>query len=149
MAVPLRLRAEDAEDLAMVAACLEGALACVSEMAFVPEDARFAAVMVRRTWEDALQQDCDPPLPPDDVKTGLHFDTVSAVQTRGMDQSDRNAVFKLITILCEPAKKPTTVKLLFAHGGEVRLEIEKLLCRVEDLEPPRRETPADDDDDTS
>lgn len=147
MVAPLRLRAEDAEDLDVVAACLEDALACVGEMAFVPDEARFAAVMVRRVWEDALQQDRKPPLPPDDVKTGLHFEHVSAVKTRGMDQTDRHAVFKLLTILCEPAKKPTTVKLLFVHGGEIRLEIEKLFCCVQDLEPPRRQTPADDEDD--
>lgn len=148
MTPPLRLRAEDSEDLAVVAACLEDALASVGEMAFEPDEARFAAVVVRRMWEDALHQQGDAQLPPDDVKTGLHFDGVSAVHLRGMDQSNRRAVFKLVTILCEPPKKPKTVKLLFAHGGEIRLEIEKLHCCVQDLEPPRRQTPADDDDDS-
>ena len=47
----LKLRAEDAEDLAVISAILQDALVPVGEMAYLPEEQRFVLVANRFRWE--------------------------------------------------------------------------------------------------
>lgn len=134
---PLKLRAEDLEDLAVIAACLQDAQACLGEMAYDAEARRFALVVVRFAWEAG-------PGISDDVRraalgqsvAGLHFDDVSAVRVRHIDQSARRQLLRLLTITGEPHDKPTSVTLHFVGGGQVRLEIDRLHCHLRDLEAP-------------
>ena len=51
MADPLKLRAEDEEDLAVVSTILQDALVPVAEMAYLPEEKRFVLVANRFKWE--------------------------------------------------------------------------------------------------
>ncbi len=51
MADPLKLRAEDEEDLAVVSTILQDALVPVGEMAYLPEEKRFVLVANRFKWE--------------------------------------------------------------------------------------------------
>ncbi len=48
----IKLRAEDTEDLAVIAACLQDAIACLAEMAYEPNERRFAFVVERFRWEE-------------------------------------------------------------------------------------------------
>src|ERR1051325_4571288 len=48
---PLRLRAEDAEDLAVISACLQDALVAVRDLAYDPGAAMFVLVANRFRWE--------------------------------------------------------------------------------------------------
>ena len=50
----LKLRAEDAEDLAVISACLQDALVPVRDLAYVPEDRTFLLVANRFRWENGL-----------------------------------------------------------------------------------------------
>src|SRR5215469_15719302 len=51
----LKLRAEDADDLAVISACVQDALVAVHDLAFVPEDQTFLLVANRFRWERALR----------------------------------------------------------------------------------------------
>src|ERR1700739_345831 len=51
----LKLRAEDADDLAVISACLQDALVAVRDLAFVPQDQTFVLVANRFSWERALR----------------------------------------------------------------------------------------------
>lgn len=135
---PLKLRAEDLEDLAVIAACLQDAQACLGEMAYDAEARRFAMVVVRFAWEE------DPEAASDDVRrtlgqavAGLHFDNVSAVRVRDIDQAARRQLLRLLTITGEPREGPRSVTLHFIGGGQVRLEVDRLHCHLRDLEAPR------------
>lgn len=96
MAAPgLKLRAEDDEDLAIIAACLHCGLTSLGEMAYDREARRFAAILVRPLWEtapakDDTQEDDEKPDPATlgRMRAGLHFDHVSAVRFRHLDRSD-------------------------------------------------------------
>jgi len=48
-----KLRAEDADDLAVISACLQDALVAVRDLAFVPQDHSFLMVANRFRWERA------------------------------------------------------------------------------------------------
>ena len=57
---PLRVRVEDAEDLAIAASLLQDALLPVREMTFERQDDRFAMVVHRYKWESAPSTDTVP-----------------------------------------------------------------------------------------
>ena len=126
----LRLRAEDAGDLAVISACLEDALFAVGEMAFEPANSRFAAIVVRRCREADGG-------PAGQAKAAIHFDDVSSVKLRGIDRAERARLLKLAGIFAEPGRSATVVRLLFQNGAEVWIEAGHLACRFQDLEDPR------------
>ena len=52
---PLKLRAEDADDLAVLSACLQDALVPVRDLAYVPSQQIFVFVANRFRWESGLR----------------------------------------------------------------------------------------------
>ena len=136
----LKLRAEDAEDLAVIAACLQDAVGRVGEMAFVPAEQRFAAIFVRQQREAAPLGDATL----GQVTAGLHFDAVTAAKLRGIDRARPERLIRLITIMAEPASERLALRLLFHEGAEIRLEVDRLICHLQDLED-RRDTANDAD----
>ena len=57
---PLRLRAESPEDLAVMAALLQDAVAQTSEIAWTRRKHRFSLLLSRFRWEDALAKPAQP-----------------------------------------------------------------------------------------
>ena len=55
MTAPLKIIARDAEDLAVVSACLQDALIPLNEMRYLPQERRFIMVANRFPWERAAQ----------------------------------------------------------------------------------------------
>src|SRR4029450_10962026 len=53
MTPPLKIIARDAEDLAVVSACLQDALIPLNEMRYLPQERRFIMVANRFRWERA------------------------------------------------------------------------------------------------
>ena len=126
----LKLRAEDAGDLAVISTCLEDAVFAVGEMAFEPADHRFAAILVRRCREAEGG-------PAGQAKAAIHFDDVSAVKLRGIDRAEPARLLKLAGMFTEPGLSATVVRLLFQDGAEVWIEAGHLTCSFQDLEDPR------------
>jgi hypothetical protein len=132
----IKLRAEDAEDLAVIAACLQDAIASLGEMRFEPGEAIFALVVERFLWEELMTAAPSDTSGLHAVRTGLHFSNVRAVRMRGLDQRRQNEVLELLTITSEPGGEATTISLVFAGGGEIRLEVDRIRAWLRDLEAP-------------
>jgi hypothetical protein len=128
---PLRLRAEDAEDLAIISACLQDALVLVADFAFVPDERCFMFAANRFRWESGAQ-----PAPGEQgferVVSGITFGEVSGVSYRGFRRSDGERILSLLAIRSNPG----TIDLEFAAGATVRLEVDRILCRLKDLGEP-------------
>jgi hypothetical protein len=131
MAEPLKLRGVDEEDLAVISAILQDALVAVGEMAFFPDESRFVLVANRFRWEP----------PPGGARqsknlerqlAGLRFDGVKSVQRRGFHPQDSERLMVLLAIRGEPGQ----LFLDFAGGGSIRLEVEQILCHLDDLGEP-------------
>jgi hypothetical protein len=142
---PLRLRAEDMEDVTVLAACLQDATLRCADMTWQPQQHRFALVLNRFRWEAEGQADARRRLiridPHVRVAAGLHFESVLKVQTSGFDRSDARAVLELLSIIAEPAgdseEDPATVlTLVFAGGAAVRLEVECIDAQMQDIGAP-------------
>lgn len=138
MNAPIKLRAEDAEDLAVISACLQDAVAPIGEMCFERAAQRFVAVVNRFKWETAEtarpgpRADDDHLFPYERTQCGVRFDGVTAVRVRGIDLKDRRQMLSLLSLSVVEGG----VLLTFAGGGAVRLEGARWRCLVEDLGEP-------------
>lgn len=140
MSTPIKLRAEDGEDLTVISACLQDAILPIGEMCFEPAAQRFVAVFNRFCWETAdggvrpngFQADDDHLFPYERVQCGVRFDGVTAVKVRGLNLKDRGQVLELLSVGATEAG----VLLTFAGGAALRLEGARWRCALEDLGEP-------------
>jgi hypothetical protein len=126
MSQPLRLEADDAEDLTVIAACLQDALVLVGDMAFLPEEQRFVLVANRFVWEEAAHVDGDAYAR---TSAGISFDKVAGVKQRNVDLGQADAILSLLTI------QPSVggIDLIFSGDATIRLETSEIRCRLADL----------------
>lgn len=133
---PLRLRAEDAEDLSVFAACLQDALVKVGAMEFEPRRRRFALMFSRYRWEAESSGRFGRRLG-ERVGCGVHFDGVLRAQMHGFGPAERERVLELLTIDFEPASEGAgRVTLVFAGDAALRLEVECVDAQLRDLGAP-------------
>ena len=128
---PLKLRATDDEDFAILAAFLQDALVPIAEMDFIAAERRFALVVNRFRWENCDQSHADCGAF-ERVNCGVDFEGVTGVRHRNIDRADRGQVLDLLTIEVEAG----AVNLLFAGGGVISLEMERVHCLVQDIGEP-------------
>jgi hypothetical protein len=125
----LKLRAEDAEDIAVLSTVLQDALVAVGEMAWLPDERRFVLVANRFRWEPE-----GPGPRPFFERTlaGVRIDRVTSVQRRGFSPRDAERLLVLLAIRAED----NVLYLDFAGGCSVRVEVERIECHLDDLGEP-------------
>jgi DUF2948 family protein len=127
----LKLRAEDAEDLAVISACLQDALVAVRDLAYAPEERSFLFVANRFRWENGLL-----PAPGEvsyeRVLCGVKFREVAAVSYNGFRRTDDGRILSLLAIRTEDG----AVHLQFSGGAAIRLDVSRVLCHARDLGDP-------------
>jgi hypothetical protein len=131
----LRLRAEDAEDLAVISACLQDALVPVRDLAYDRDARSFILVANRFRWE----QDAGEAAPVADferVLCGLSFDDVDSVAYRGFRRSEEDRILALLAIRSITRMPDTTIDLEFAAGATIRLATTAIRCRLLDIGEP-------------
>ena len=127
----LKLRAEDAEDLAVVSACLQDALVPVRDLAYVPEDRTFLLVANRFRWENGLSPaPCEAAY--ERTLCGITFSEVAAVSYNGFRRTEDSRILSLLAIRPEDG----AVHLEFSGGATIRLEVARILCLATDLGEP-------------
>ena len=136
----LKLLALDPDDLAVISAHLQDAVAHVGDMAYLPHEKRFAMVLNRFDW--AEQQS------PVRKRAGIHFERVLAAKTRGIDLSAREAIVNLLAVEFEEKQAPSgTVTIFFSGDAAIQLEVECLEAALSDLGPqwPAKQRPCHDE----
>ncbi len=144
-ATRLKLRAEDQEDLRVIAACLQDALIPLSDIHYVDSERRLILVANRFRWENCPDLPEAPSHSQDGidcsnyerVNCGILFDNISAVRRRGLDQRDRGRILELLTMNVETGENGRmAVTMLFAGGAAIRLEGADIKCRISDIGEP-------------
>jgi hypothetical protein len=131
---PLRLLVEDAEDLKILSAMLQDAVAKIGDFAHLPRERRFAFVANRFVWECAADRKRGPFAR---VRAGCHFDDVLSVRQTNLRPGAKDGVVELLAIRFEPAADGAgAVVLDFAGGGAIRLEVESLNAQLADISAP-------------
>jgi hypothetical protein len=125
----LKLLALDSEDLEVVSATTQDAVVRVGDMGYAKSDRRFALLMNRYAWEDGDSRGRGVR-----KRAALHFDRVNDVKVTGIDTNARDGVLELLTIAyTDGGDADGHVDLAFAGGGTVRLTVECLEARMQDL----------------
>lgn len=133
----LKLRAIDEEDLAVLAAFLQDAIACVGEMAYLPEERRFALVVCRFRWERAIKQNSEPVF--ERVECAVTMEGVDEPKYRGFHLRERSRLMPILTVIWREG----VLEMTFGGGAALRLDAKRLDLRMEDFGPcwPTRNKP--------
>ena len=142
MTASLKIIARDAEDLAVVSACLQDALIPLNEMRYLQQERRFIMVANRFRWERAAKGSEEPapgtdaPFDSDEdfgaqqrTNAGICIDRVLAVRSRNIDRARPDDFLSLLSVQLEGNK----LSFLFAGGGVIQVEIEALALYLSDL----------------
>lgn len=140
----VKLKAEDAADLEVMAAHLQDAILRVGDFVWLARQRRFAGVATRFCWEHV---DVDPENPalsrPKKGKSfyrtraGLHFDSVLGVKAKGFDQNDAEAFLVVLGLTFEPSEDGAgTLRIAFGGDAELALEVECLDASMSDQTAP-------------
>jgi len=123
----LKLMALDTEDLDIISATTQDAVIRVGDMGYAKADQRFALLMNRFAWEEASKVR-------QRKRAALHFDRVREVKVSGIDTNAVDGVLELLAIRFTQTDDPAGhIDLDFAGGGTIRLSVECLEARLQDL----------------
>jgi len=146
---PVKLKARDVEDLEVVAAWLQDALVPLVDVTYLEREKRFVMVANRFCWEtidrgvtpasteagpedDARFEEDSPGPTFERVNCGVCFDRVRAVRFRGLELGSKDQILNLLTLHVETG----AITLLFSGDAAIRLEVDAIVCHVEDLGEP-------------
>ncbi len=133
---PLRLRAEAAEDLEVISALVQDAVAQTSEISWAPRQRRFALLLNRFRWEDAPAATRQR-RPFERVQAVLSVESVLRARGGGLDPRDRDLVLDVLALVFEPgADGAGTLRIVLAGDGEIELEVECLDLSLTDVTRP-------------
>jgi hypothetical protein len=137
----LRLRAEDAEDLAVISACLQDALVAVRDLAYDQGARNFVLVANRFRWEGGAEgAAAGEGTPFERTLCGIIFDEIDGVAYRGFHRSEEDRILALLAIrpIFGPGPGSTSglIDLEFAAGVTIRLSATAIRCRARDFGEP-------------
>lgn len=135
---PLRLRALDADDLAVISGLCQDAVLPASELKWDRRARRLGLLLNRFRWEDAPAAEARR-REYERVQSVLAFEDVTAVRSAGVPRGDGDTVLSLLAIGFEPGEDGTgEIVLTFAGDGEMRVRVEALEVLLRDVTRPYR-----------
>ncbi|AZQ66907.1 DUF2948 family protein [Silicimonas algicola] len=135
---PLRLKAETAEDVTVLAALVQDAILSSTEMKWEKGHRRFVCLLNRFRWEDKVAAKTRG-RGFERVRAVLSIGDALAVRQQGLDRSvlDGDTVLSLLTLAFEPGEDGAgRVVLTFAGDGAVAVEVEAVNLVLQDVTRP-------------
>lgn len=142
MSEALKLYARDGDDIQILSAHVQDAVGQIGDMAHLRDTRRFVILFNRYCWEAKT---------PLRVRSALQIGGVISIQQRKLNQQKSDGVISLLSVQFEPKQAPAgEIGLIFAGGGEIRLEVEACEAILEDISAPwaARAQPDHGDDET-
>lgn len=128
---PLRLLAHDAEDLGVLSAALQDAIAKIGDIRWDAQGRTLTIACNRFRWEADGKSG-------ERVRSALQFGDVTGVQGRNLRRDAKGAVVELLSIGFDPAEEAPAgiVTLTFAGGGDMRVSVDCLDVALADVSDP-------------
>jgi hypothetical protein len=124
---PLRLLAQDQEDLDVISAAMQDAVMKVGDIVYEPAAHRLTIAFNRYRWEAGGAR----------VRSGLQLGGVLGVQTRKIRRGAKDAVLELLAMTFSAGEAPGgDVTLSFAGGGDLRASVECIEAVLADVSTP-------------
>lgn len=125
---PLRLLAQDADDLAVISVALQDAVAKVGDIEFEPKARRLTIAFNRYRWEAGGGER---------VRSALQLGGVLSFQTRNIRREAPGGVLEILAMTFEPGEAPGgVVTLTCAGGGDLRASVECVEAVLADVSHP-------------
>jgi len=132
----LKLIAMDDEDLNVLSVQLQDAVLRIEDMAFLPQERRFAAILNRFDWLSATGNGQAAEAAYERRRCALRFERVNGAQFQNLALGDKSGALELLAINFEPEDLPGgTITLIFCGGGAIRLHVEFIEAELRDLGP--------------
>uniref|UniRef100_B0T790 DUF2948 domain-containing protein n=1 Tax=Caulobacter sp. (strain K31) TaxID=366602 RepID=B0T790_CAUSK len=129
---PLKLLAQDADDLAVISAALQDAVAKIGDIRWDASARTLTLACNRFRWESGAKRGKG-----ERIRSALQLGDVSGVQARKLRRDAKQAVVELLSIAFEPGEAPGgTVLLTFAGGGDLKVSVECLDVVLADVSEP-------------
>jgi hypothetical protein len=126
----LRLRAEDADDLAVISAVVQDALISVKDLTYDRAARRFTLVANRFRWE-GRPDGANGETVFERMLCAVTFDAVEGVSYRGFRRRDDARILSLLAI--RPGETPGVIDLEFSGGATLRLNISAINIYATDI----------------
>lgn len=132
---PLRLMAQEAGDLPVIAALVQDAVLSAADMTYARPRRRFALFLNRFRWEDREAAQAAH-RPYERVRSLLVVEEVLSVRTQGITR-DGDTVLSLLDLnFDETGEGAGRLTLIFAGDGAIALEVEALDVSLRDVTRP-------------
>ena len=133
---PLRLKALDVDDLAVVSGLVQDAVFPGTEIKWDRKARRFAVLLNRFRWEDAPKAEARA-REYERVQSVLVVEDALRVQTQGVNPKDGDVVLSLLSVaFAETQEGAGFVELTLAGDGAIRVEVEALEVVLKDVTRP-------------
>ncbi|CAN0586695.1 unnamed protein product [Ectocarpus sp. 12 AP-2014] len=135
-AKPLRLRAEESDDLRVISTLVQDAVCPASEIKWRKSKRQFAVLINRFRWEDRetgerIRRAAER------VQSLLVIEDALHVSTQGVQPGDADTVMSLLSIAFEPGEDGTGAMVLtFAGDGAVKIDVETINVSLQDVTRP-------------
>jgi hypothetical protein len=128
----LKLSAQDVDDLQVIAAVLQDAIAPVCDMLYRPAENKFIMVVHRFRWDGVKEVEGADPLCFERVHCALEVEGVEGVQQHGFGACSAGGMLDLLTVMLEEG----CLKLVFAGGAQIRLKLGRWRLKIKDFGEP-------------
>lgn len=133
---PLRLWAQDSEDLQVISTLTQDAVFPGNEMSWMPARRTFAVLLNRFRWEDvpaatARKREFER------VQAVLEINDVMSVRSQGVAKGDADTILSLLSIEWQPGDDGAgLVTLTLAGDGAIQMDVECIDVRLTDVTRP-------------
>ena len=135
---PLRLIAQDGEDLKVISSLVQDAVLPVTELKYDAKRRRFALMLNRFRWEDRSEAE-QVGRAYERVRSVMVVEDVLKVRTQGFDRADKDLILSLLSLDFTPGEEGAgRLTLVLAGDGAIALEVEALEVRLDDVTRPYR-----------
>ena len=133
---PLRLKALDSDDLAVMSSLTQDAVFPASEMRWDRKARRFALLLNRFRWEDAPNAKIGK-RSVERVQAVMSIEDVMSVKSQGVQAGDADTIMSLLSVSFEPSIDGMGRVLLTLSGdGAIAIEVEALEIMLADVTRP-------------
>ena len=133
---PLRLKALDSDDLAVMSSLTQDAVFPASEMRWDRKARRFALLLNRFRWEDAPNAKIGK-RSVERVQAMLSIEDVMSVKSQGVQAGDADTIMSLLSVSFEPSTDGMGCVLMTLSGdGAIAIEVEALEIMLADVTRP-------------
>jgi len=130
MKTPLKLIAQNSEDITVVSALLQDMTVRIGDIAWLASEHRFAFIGNRFRWEKKRMFRRPRG---ERVRTAVHFSGVKAARLTGFNLKESDRVLALLHIEMQEQDSACHLQLMFAEGALIQIEADTIDAVVTDI----------------